>query len=79
MESKQVKDAAELEVRRYFDHFLKDIHPKIMKDHFNSCSHGKLLTKVKWTIVGMVIAMAFLLPVIGERLLTIIFRLKGIG
>ena len=58
MTDKQINDTAELQARKYFDHYLKEIHPKLMKEHFNSCEHGKLLNKVRWIGVGIIIALA---------------------
>lgn len=58
MTDKQISDIAELQARKYFDHYLKEIHPKLMLEHFNSCGHGKLLNRVRWIGVGIIIALA---------------------
>lgn len=64
---KQVKDIAELEVRRYFDHYLKEVWPSqqaAMEDHVNLLisnhdssdgAHGKVELKANrllWLIAA---------------------------
>ncbi len=75
MTPEEVKDAAELEVRRYFDHFLENVYPKLMSEHFNSCSHGKTLNKFKWIVVGIVISFAIMAPTVGAGLLSLLRKI----
>ena len=75
MESKEVKDAAELEVRRYFDHFLKNIYPTLMIEHGHSCKHGQLLNKIKWIMVGMAATFILSVPTIGKELIGFIIKI----
>jgi hypothetical protein len=72
MDSKEVKDIAELEVRRYFDHFLEKVHPKLMMEHTNSCKCGKSLNKFKWIAVGMCLCMTVVAPTIGAEIISLI-------
>ena len=75
MTPKEVTDAAELEVRRYFDHFLETVHPKLMSEHFNSCKHGTTLNKFKWIFVGMAVAIAILAPAVGAEILSLLKKI----
>ena len=78
MTPEEVKDAAELEVRRYFDHYLKDIHPKIMQEHFHACKHGIFLNRFKWVMLGMLITIAMLFPAIGGQIIDLLLKTKGV-
>lgn len=75
MDTKEVKDIAELEVRRYFDHFLKDVYPNLMSEHLNSCKYGKMLNKFKWVTVGILITIAMLAPAVGAELLSLMKKI----
>lgn len=53
MERKEVQDIAELEVRRYFDVFLKETLPTVLTQHVEACPHGKKVAKWKWMLAGV--------------------------
>lgn len=52
----EVKDIAELEVRRYFDHYLREVFPKQLRAHDqNVFAHGGIVRKFarfKYLLVG---------------------------
>lgn len=67
IDREQVKDMAELEVRRYFDHYLKDVLPvqmaalkadvdeKIALHDAADASHGRVkikLNRLLWIVMG---------------------------
>lgn len=76
--AEEMKDIAQLEVRKYFDHFLVNVHPLLMKEHFNSCEHGKLLSKLKYIMIGMGVTLVLLFPTVGNGIMTLIQKLKGV-
>lgn len=53
MEKKDAQDIAELEVRRYFDHFLEKTLPCILQKHATACPHGQKVARWKWMMAGM--------------------------
>jgi hypothetical protein len=53
MNKDEVVDIAELEVRRYFDHFLEKTLPCILARHTDACPHGKRVSKWKWMVAGV--------------------------
>lgn len=63
-EKQEIKDAAELEVRRYFDHYLMEVFPdqvkQIVQQHnLSPKAHGgveRRLNKVLWMIAGSAVA-----------------------
>ena len=78
MTDKQINDAAELAVRRYFDHFLTEIHPKLMAEHLNACPCGKQISKIKYGMVGFGIALVVLYPTVGNVLFELVGKMKGV-
>jgi len=58
----EVKDIAELEVRRYFDHFLSEALPEILREHSATCPHGKKLSKFRFIGLGFLIGLAVCFP-----------------
>ena len=68
----QMRNIAKVEVREYFDQFLKDVYPKLVKEHFNSCEHGRLLNRVRWIGIGIIIALA---PSSGLSVISIIQKI----
>jgi len=55
MDKKDVEDVAELEVRRYFDHFLEKTLPCILQKHADTCPHGKRISRWKWMVAGILL------------------------
>lgn len=53
MDREEVKNLAELEVRRYFDHFLEKTLPCILEKHIRVCPHGQKVSRWKWMIAGI--------------------------
>lgn len=78
MTDEQVRNIAKIEVVEYFDHYLEKIHPKLMEAHSNSCGHGKLLNKLKYVFVGMGITLVLLFPTVGDALINIVSKMKGV-
>ena len=68
----EVTEIAELTVRRYFDHFLEETLPTILKTHASSCCTKKLLHKCIWILLGVGIGLSFAFP----ELLKIIDRFR---
>lgn len=64
MSPKDVDDRAELVVRRYFDHFLEDVMPKIIEHHNRDRkAHGgaeKKINKLLWGIGGIIALAGFI-------------------
>jgi hypothetical protein len=58
----EVEEIAELTVRRYFDHFLGETLPTILKTHASSCCTKKLLHKCIWILLGIGIGLSFAFP-----------------
>lgn len=60
MERKEVKELAELEVRRYFDHYLERVFPQqvkaFIKEHnLDPKAHGgveRRFSKLTWVMLG---------------------------
>jgi len=56
----RVDERAELQVRRYFDHYLQEVFPHQMAAHnADDGAHGsvaKKLTKLKWLLIGLALA-----------------------
>ena len=69
-----IKKMVRLEVREYFDHFLEHVLPKIIEAHINACPHGRKVTKFRWVLVGIGVALiAFqAAPALGKVLLSIV-------
>jgi hypothetical protein len=63
---KEVEDTAELVVRRYFDHFLGDTLPSMMKTHESGCCTKKLLKKCLWILLGLGIGLSITIPKLSE-------------
>lgn len=67
MDAEQVKAIAELEVRRYFDHYLEDVFPvqvaAVMDAHNKATdAHGGVLEQfktVRWILIGAAFASGF--------------------
>lgn len=74
MTDEQVRNIAKVEVREYFDYFFKEVYPKLVNEHFNSCEHGKFLTKVRWMFFGVIIVLA---PSAGISIFEIIQKFVG--
>jgi len=63
-EKKEMKDIAELEVRRYFDTYLRDVYPAQTKQILdlhdkNEEAHGGMprrFNRVIWTLLGVATA-----------------------
>lgn len=61
---KDIQETAELEVRRYFDHYLENVFPvqvktMIQQHNLSPKAHGgveRRLNKVLWTIAGIGLA-----------------------
>lgn len=73
MDKQEVKDIAELEIRRYFDHYLNKVYPAMISSHVEKCPHGKKISRFKWTLVGVAISLAIIAPAFGKQL----FKLLG--
>jgi hypothetical protein len=69
---KKVELMAELKVRQYFDHFLTNVFPEMLQTHIAGCPHGKKVSRLKWTVVGIVIGLAVAVPTVGKPLLHMI-------
>ena len=65
----------ELRIRQYFDHYLETIRPKLVDEHFNSCSHGKTMNKIMYIGIGIIIALS---PAFGNGIIDLIAKLKGV-
>ena len=74
---KEMEDTAELEVRRYFDHFLEKVYPKLMLEHTHACKHGQFINKFKWVMVGMTVTFVLLFPTLGKGIVSLILKLIG--
>lgn len=63
-EKQEVKDAAELEVRRYFDHYLENVFPNqvqqmLQAHNLSPDAHGgveRRFNKVAWMVAGLAMA-----------------------
>lgn len=53
VDRKEIENIAELEVRRYFDHFLEKTLPCILTKHVAACPHGQKVAKWKYMIAGV--------------------------
>ena len=71
-----IKNKIKLEVREYFDYFLKEIHPKLMKEHGHSCPHGQFVNKFKWVMIGALGATCMMIPSIAEHILNFFKMVK---
>ena len=78
MTDEQVRNIAKIEVIEYFDHYLEKVHPKLVAEHSNACCHGKLLNKLKYVMIGMSITLVLLFPTVGEALINIVSKVKGV-
>lgn len=78
MTDEQIRNIAKIEVIEYFDHFLDKVYPKLMQEHSNSCTHGKLLSKLKYIMIGMGITMVLLFPTVGDALINLVSKVKGV-
>lgn len=65
MDRQEIEDIAELKVRRYFDHFLEETLPCILKKHSDSCMHGKQMARWKWTLAGIMLVITSTGTVVG--------------
>lgn len=72
MDRKEVEDISELKVRQYFDHFLENTLPEILKTHAVGCPHGKKINKVKWMVLGAAVVLSITIPAFGKTLLRVI-------
>lgn len=56
----EMKTIAQLEVHKYFDHYLTEIFPqqvqRFLDGHQNACPWGKKLNRIIWTAVGFSLA-----------------------
>ena len=60
----EVKAIAELEVRRYFDHYLEKVHPRMLNvairaHDSNDKAHGsveKRMDRAVWVFIGVAVA-----------------------
>ena len=64
-----IERIADLQIRKYFDHFMEEVLPTILTNHTLACPHGKNISRVKWSLIGGAIALAILVPAFGDRLL----------
>ncbi len=74
MDDEKVKILMDLRIQNYFDKFLKDTLPEIMKTHVAVCPYGKQISRVKWALIGAVAVLAVSVPVFGRALLAVIFK-----
>ncbi len=74
MDDEKVKMLMDLRIQAYFDKFLKDTLPEILKTPVAVCPHGKQISRVKWALIGAVAVLAVSVPVFGRALLTIFFK-----
>ena len=70
-----IREIAELEVRKYFDYFLREVYPKITASQIKGCPHGKRVSKFKWIAVGFIAALAIVIPTFGKTLLAVVMKL----
>lgn len=56
LERKETQEVAELEVRRYFDHYLENVYPTQLAAHNNDATaHGGVsgkVNKIMWVAAG---------------------------
>jgi hypothetical protein len=63
-EKQEIKDAAELEVRRYFDHYLENVFPEqvtqmVQAHNLSPDAHGgveRRFNKMAWMVAGLGLA-----------------------
>jgi len=76
----QVSQLAELEVRRYFDHYLTNVFPVQVEaavrahdqSHEAHCGRIKSLDKARWVLAGALTVVGFAGGISVDRLLSLI-------
>lgn len=73
-EDEKIKLIADLRIRGYFDHFLREVLPGILETQKQTCPYGKQINKIKWLLIGGSIAAGVTIPVFGRALLSALFK-----
>jgi hypothetical protein len=72
----EMRTIAELEVHKYFDHYLTDVFPMqvaaFVTSHQNSCPWGKKLNRILWTVVGVSLGLGIGGTISVEHLLKVL-------
>lgn len=66
MSDDELDNKIELAIRKYFDHFLKEILPEILVQHERSCAHGRELTRLRYICIGIAVGLSVCIPQIFE-------------
>lgn len=52
----------ELVVRRYFDHFLEQTLPRILREHQQMCPHGRVVSHTRYWLIGFGVGVGLAVP-----------------
>lgn len=69
MDQEQTRLIARDETRKYFDHFLIEVLPRIIAEQISVSPQIKFITKMKWIMVGVGVTVAILVPTVGFKVL----------
>ena len=73
-EDEKIKLIADLRIRGYFDHFLKEVLPGILETQKQTCPYGKQISRVKWFLIGSSITVGLIIPTFGRTILSVLFK-----
>lgn len=74
-EDEKIKLIADLRIRGYFDHFLKEVLPGILETQKQTCPYGKQISRIKWLLIGGSLVAGITIPVFGRAMLSALFKI----